>query len=70
VTDKSSRRIAGNLRRYRKKRGLTQAQLAKKADINSNYYAKIERGELKPSVETLEKIIKALKVKSSEIFPF
>ena len=70
MTDKSSRRIAGNLRRYRKKRGLTQAQLAKKADINSNYYAKIERGELKPSVETLEKIIKALKVKSSEIFPF
>ena len=36
----------------------------------NNYYARIERGEENPSYEVLEKIIKALKVKSSEVFPF
>ena len=45
-------------------------QLSVHAGINTNYYAKIERSELKPSIETLEKIIKALGINSSEIFPF
>lgn len=68
--DKVSRQIAENLRDARTKAGLTQVQLANKAKINSNYYAKIERAEIKPSVGTLEKIVKALGVRSSEIFPF
>lgn len=70
MTDKASRQIADNLKKFRQRKSLTQAELAKKAGINSNYYAKIERGELRPSIETLEKIIKALGVKSSDIFPF
>ncbi len=70
MTDKASKQIARNLRKSRRQQSLTQADLAKKAGLNSNYYAKIERGELKPSVESLEKIITALKVKSSDIFPF
>ena len=70
MTDKTSKQIAQNIRRVRLHKDLTQVDVAEKAGINSNYYAKIERGELKPSVATLEKIIKALKVKSSDIFPF
>ena len=70
MTDKISKHIAGKLKEYRLKRDLSQANLAKKAGMNSNYYAKIERGEIKPSVTTLEKIIKALNAKSSDIFPF
>ena len=68
--DKVSKQIAENLRVARTNAGLTQVQLADKAKINSNYYAKIERAEIKPSVDTLEKIVKALGVKSSTIFPF
>ncbi len=70
MTDKTSQQIARRLKQVRHQKNLTQLQLAEKAGINSNYYSKIERGELKPSVETLEKIIKALGVKSSDILPF
>lgn len=70
MTDKTSKKIAHNLKQVRLKKGLTQAALAKKAGMNSNYYAKIERSEIKPSVSTLEKIIKALGTTSSDIFPF
>ena len=70
MPDKTSKHIAWKLKQLRLQKGLTQVELARKAGINDNYYAKIERSALKPSVETLEKIVKALGVKSSEIFPF
>ncbi len=70
MTDKTSKQIAQNLKQFRLKKGLSQVGLAEKAGINSNYYAKVERGELNPSIETLKKIVKALDVKSSDIFPF
>lgn len=70
MTDRTSKQIANKLKKSRIQKGLSQAGLAEKAGMNSNYYAKIERGELKPSIETLKKIIKTLGVKSSDIFPF
>ena len=70
MTDKATKQIARNLKKARRQQGLTQVELAKKAGIHSNHYAKIERGEVKPSIELVEKIIKALKAKSSDIFPF
>ena len=70
MPDKTSKLIAQRLKQVRLQKGLTQVELALRAGINDNYYAKIERNNLKPSVETLEKIVKALGVKSSEIFPF
>jgi len=59
-----------NIRIARSKIGLTQKQVANKAKMHVNYYARIERGEENPSYEALEKIIKALEVKSSEVLPF
>ncbi len=41
-----------------------------RADTNTNYYAKLERGEAMPSLKMLEKVIKALGVKSSDVLPF
>lgn len=70
MTDKTTKQIASKIKQIRLEKDLTQVELAKKAAINSNYYSKIERSDLKPSVETLEKIIKALGVKSSDVFPF
>ncbi len=51
----------------RQKLGLTQAVVAEKAGMNSNAYAKIERGESEPSTESLRKLIKALNIDRSEI---
>ena len=39
-------------------------------NMNTNYYACIERGEVNPSLDKLYAIIKALGVKSSAILPF
>ena len=59
-----------NLRVARNDAGLTQKQVAEKAGLHVNYVARIERGEENPSYEAIEKIIKALKIKSSEVLPF
>ncbi len=59
-----------NLRIARDKTKLTQKQVADKASIHVNYYARIERGEENPSYEAIEKIIKALKIKAAEVLPF
>jgi transcriptional regulator with XRE-family HTH domain len=69
MTEKSREIISKNLKKARSAKGWTQVELAKKADINSNYYAKIERGDINPSYETFEKIFRALGVKSKDIFP-
>lgn len=69
-TQTSRLQVAKNLKRVRSEKHLTQRDIAEKAGISVNYYARIERADVKPSVETLEKIIKALNVKSSDILPF
>ena len=70
MADLTTKYIARNIKRIRLEKGLTQAALADKAKMNINYFAKVERAEIKPSVEIYEKIVKGLGVKSSEIFPF
>lgn len=63
-------KIGKNLKKLRKEKQLTQVELAEKAKISSNYYARIERDEENPSLEVLKDIAKALKVKSSDILDF
>lgn len=63
-------KIGKNIKKARKERKMTQVGVAEKAGIHPNYYSRIERGELQPALDTLEKIFKVLKVKSSEILPF
>jgi len=63
-------KVGNNLQRARHQQNLTQAEVAKRAGTTVNHYAKIERGEVVPSLKTLEKIIKALGVRSSDILPF
>ena len=66
----SQNQLGKNIKKARQKAGLTQAQLAQKAGIHVNYYARVERGEVNPSVDIVKNIAKALKVKSSDILPF
>lgn len=66
----SQKQFGKNIRIVRNKTGLTQQQVADKAKMHVNYYARIERGEENPSFETLEKIIKALDIKSKDVMPF
>jgi len=51
------------LKEAREKAGLTQAEVAKKAGINVNYYARVERGEPEARAVILNKLAKALNIK-------
>ena len=66
---KINQETANKIKAARESKGLTQVEVAKLARIDSNSYAKIERGESKPFGLTLAKIIKALGVKASDILP-
>lgn len=55
------------LARFRTQRGLTQEVLSGLADIGRTHLSAIERGERKPTLETLYRISCALDVKMSEI---
>lgn len=59
----TKKELANKLRETREKMKLTQAEVAKKAVLNTNYYAVIERGEVEPKAGTLLRIFEALKVK-------
>lgn len=51
-----------NLKKARKKIGLTQANVGEKVGITANSYARIEQGRAKPSYDTLKLICKILKI--------
>jgi transcriptional regulator with XRE-family HTH domain len=55
------------IKRLREQKGLTQEALADKAGIHRVYLAQIEAATKTPSIATLEKIAKALKVKTAEL---
>ena len=63
------RGVSAKLRAMRRQKDLTQFDLAKSAGISPNYYAKIERGEVNTSIEKLQKIVRALGVRYSDILP-
>lgn len=65
-----SEEIRKKFKKARKELGLTQKEVAKKAGIHFNHYNRIENGKASPSVEVTEKIAKALKIKSSEVFSY
>ena len=66
----SNKQIGKRLKEARLKLELTQEDVAKKAGLHVNSYAKLERGEVGVSIETLEKLAKILKIKSSEVLSF
>jgi XRE family transcriptional regulator, master regulator for biofilm formation len=56
------------LKRLRIESGLTQVDLAKKARVTQGYIAQLERGIQKdPSLSTLRRLAKALKVSVAEL---
>ena len=50
------------VRRLRKKRGMSQQGLARRAGLSREYVARLETGQHNPSLGTLQKIAKALGV--------
>lgn len=63
-------KLGENVKKARESADLTQEQLAKKVGIHVSYVSRIERGVVNLSAEVLGGIVKALKVKSSDLLPF
>lgn len=60
--------IGENIRKLREKTGISQDRLSKMADISSNTVAKLELNDKpNPTIETLQKIAKALNVKVDDL---
>lgn len=60
-------RFAMNMRRLRKSKGLTQEQVAERAELHPNYISSVERGERNISLRNIEKIAIALGVEMAEL---
>ncbi len=59
--------IGNRLYKIRKSKGLTQAEVAEKADFSDRTYADIERGSTNMRLETLLKICDALNITPNDI---
>ena len=62
--------IGMRIKELRKKQLLSQEQLAEKADINSKYLSRMERGTENPTLDMLLKLAQSLDVEMWEIFDF
>ncbi len=62
--------LAERIRQIRESKKITQADLANKASLHLTYVGHLEAGKYHPSVYTLWKIAKALKVNIGEIVNF
>lgn len=60
--------IAKNIKKIRRKKGISQDKLSKLAEIAYNTIIKIESGAIQnPTIETVQKIAKALDVSLDEL---
>ncbi len=62
------RRLLGEtIRNLRAKASFTQETLAEKADLSAIFISRIERGKESPSLDSLVKLAKALKVRVRDL---
>lgn len=60
--------VARNLRRLRQAKGLSQEELADRADINRNYVGMLEREQHAATIDMLEKLADVLETDPMEFF--
>ncbi len=63
----TTRNIGQNVRRLREAAGLTQGQLAERAEMADATVSRVERGRLEPSSTLVSKLAGALKVKVDDL---
>jgi DNA-binding XRE family transcriptional regulator len=64
---KRTQEVGATIRKLREAKGITQGQLASAVGMMSNNISRIEAAKHRPTLETLERIAKALKVSVAEL---
>ncbi len=62
--------LGARIKELRKRRGLTQDQLAEQVDLATRYISLIEVGRSAPSLETIDNIARVLEVELKVMFDF
>lgn len=62
--------LSSRIRQLRHQKQVSQEELGYKASISAAHLGQIERGQKKPTVETLGRIASALDISVSELFQF
>ncbi|MCE7898203.1 MAG: XRE family transcriptional regulator [bacterium] len=65
---KTHTKLGERIKELRKKLGMTQEDLAFKVGVDRSYMGFVERGEKNPTVATLAKISKSLKISLDQLF--
>jgi transcriptional regulator with XRE-family HTH domain len=60
--------FANNLKKHRRKCGLSQEKLAEKANVSTHYIAVIELARNFPAADVIERLAGALGIEVSELF--
>jgi len=64
---KNPKALGTKLKKARESANITQAEVAEIVGVTVNYYARLERGEVTPSLDILTKTMKLLKIKTLDI---
>lgn len=62
--------IGERIRNLRKERGWSQEELSHRANIGTSYMGAIERGEVSITIDSLEKITRALDITFEDLFRY
>lgn len=62
--------VGKRIKQYRTAKGISQEELAHRADMHASHLGQIERAEKSPTVDSLEKIVNALDITFEELFSF
>lgn len=63
-------RLANRIRRLRKQKELTQAELAEKVHVSTTHIGLVETGKRKFGLKTLQKVANVLGVKVKDLIPY
>ena len=70
VLSKKDAAFGQRLKRFRNKVDLTQEELAERIKLSRDFIALLETGRRRPSVKTVQKLAKVLRVKASDLLSY
>jgi transcriptional regulator with XRE-family HTH domain len=65
--NEASKQLGQNLKRIRTEKGISQGDIARELDVSRGYISTIENGKTNPTLSTIARIAKALRVTNDKL---